>query len=42
MKRIDKLLAASVLGLAVSHPLAPSVAQQVPRWKSRISAILIV
>jgi hypothetical protein len=30
MKRVDKLLAAFVLGLAVSYPLAPSVAQQAP------------
>jgi len=30
MKRIDKLLAAFVLGLAVSYPPAPSVAQQAP------------
>jgi hypothetical protein len=30
MKRIDRLLAAVALGLAVSYPLAPSVAQQAP------------
>jgi hypothetical protein len=40
MKRIDKLLAAFVLGLAVSYPPAPSVAQQAPPMsRARAQAI---
>jgi len=40
MKRIDKLLAAFVLGLAVSYPPAPSVAQRAPPMsRARAQAI---
>jgi hypothetical protein len=40
MKRIDQLLAAFALGLAVSYPLATSVAQQTPPMsRARVQAI---